>query len=200
MKEVYCILIFCAGCLAGLPAQDKVQDTLQVRDRVDVPLVFGGDRDQQLVADTREHWILQPGRARLRKEVDSLRFLDLNAENTEPVPVTTSFRANLTYEFFLVDPESLEASDLHAPMIQMVRKYVSTATPYNLQETLLSVRFREQWTYEAANGKLEKVVLEMIPVIWQRRQTREGEALNDPDTGLPVYYKLDLAPVRIRNF
>jgi hypothetical protein len=36
-------------------------------------------------------------------------------------------------------------------------------------------------------------------VIWQERQTAEGEALHDAETGYPVYYILKLERIDLRQ-
>ncbi|MCD4709533.1 MAG: hypothetical protein K8R52_01695 [Bacteroidales bacterium] len=39
----------------------------------------------------------------------------------------------------------------------------------------------------------------ITPVIWQLRQTAEGEPVHDAETGFPVYYKLKLERIDLRN-
>ncbi len=90
------------------------------------------------------------------------------------------------------------------------------------QDSSCTVEFHEQWRVNAANSSISKKVngyevscanrigdiltaeesvrlRGISPVIWQQRQTADGEPIHDAATGLPVYYKLKLQRIDLRN-
>jgi hypothetical protein len=121
---------------------------------------------------------------------------------------------DIRYEFTLLDPhlpesgntafpspDSMDAATraLQEEFINLVNSCSASGAWYDLPNQLLSVLFREKWTVDLATMQMTKKVFEITPVIWQRRKTQEGEPINDGDTGLPVYYKNELPPIRLRN-
>jgi hypothetical protein len=175
------------------------QETFTVRDQVDLPLAVGMDMGQDLFVDSYETWTIRPYRNALGKKVDSFRILDRAAPERDELILPSAFTATVTYEFELADPQTREKTHLLESFVLLVGNASSLAGRYNLKEQLLSVRFREQWAYHPETRTLEKKVLELQPVIWQRRQTEEGFPIDDADTGLPVYFKLELDPIFLRN-
>jgi hypothetical protein len=121
---------------------------------------------------------------------------------------------NLSYEFVLLDPHLIASGNtafpepdsmdqatrrLQAKLIELIEKLSRTAGQYPLEDQLLSVLFHEDWSLDVETRVITKTVWGLTPVIWQRRQTVSGESINDGDTGLPVYFKLQLENIRLRN-
>jgi hypothetical protein len=104
-----------------------------------------------------------------------------------------------SYEFELMDPASGEKNNLHDPISRLVKEHSPRARAHDLDKQLGSVRFREVWRMDPVTHEITRTVQEITPVIWQRRQTAEGEPVNDADSGLPVYYKSRLQPITLRN-
>jgi len=60
---------------------------------------------------------------------------------------------------------------------------------YDLKRNVFSVIFFERWSIDPETLYIDKRVNAIAPVLWQRRRSIEGQPFDDPDTGLPVYYK-----------
>ena len=99
----------------------------------------------------------------------------------------------------LMDLTDQKASQLQETMIALINHRYSFPEVYNPQEQLLSVYFHEDWVIEADHQHVKKKVKGITPVIWQQRQTAEGEPLHDAATGYPVYYKLKLERIELRQ-
>jgi hypothetical protein len=52
---------------------------------------------------------------------------------------------------------------------------------------------------EADHQEFRKRIKALTPVIWQERQTADGEPIPDGETGYPVYYKLKLGRIELRQ-
>ena len=95
-------------------------------------------------------------------------------------------------------PEQM-AKEIQMAIIALLNKSHPLPEHYDPQEQLLSVYFHEDWSIEENPLVFTKKVKALTPVIWQRRQTADGEPLLDPDTGYPVYYKLKLERIDLRQ-
>jgi hypothetical protein len=194
---------------AGAPAQDT---SLRVVDRVDLPLVLEGQDGQDLYIEFREMWTINPERGSILKEAGEYRVFDRSDPGPEREIPGEAFREmirgrsggqgkirflELEYEFMLVDHETGVLNNLHAPLSRLVREKSPMAGNYSLDKQLLSVYFHETWYLEGET--ITRKVIALIPVIWQRRQTDEGIPVDDPDSGLPVYYRLELNEIPLRN-
>ena len=120
----------------------------------------------------------------------------------------------IRYEFNLLDPhlEGSGSADFQVPdsmdratrqlqqaLIGMLTDRTPGGDRYDWQQQMLSVEFSERWRIDPATLEISKEVESVTPVIWQRRQTEEGEPLDEAGTGFPVYYKNRLRPVILRN-
>jgi hypothetical protein len=185
-------------------------DPYGVIDVVPLQLSTDGEHVRQVELKFRETWTVAPERGSILKEVthwelvhpqDSGSFLAL----VEALPGSRERKRmdELSHEFMLVDPETRQKNNLHRPLLELVSRQSPSAALYRLEDQLLSVVFMESWQLEqGADGKgirISKRVHELSPVIWQRRQTTAGEPVNDPETGLPVYFKLQLEPIALRS-
>ena len=121
---------------------------------------------------------------------------------------------NISYEFHLLDPHLVasgnrafsEPDSLDGPTRQLQDQLIALVTArntfeerYQLDQQLLSLIFHEDWSINPANLMVSKKVRAITPVIWQRRQTETGEPINEAETGLPVYYKIELKQIFLRN-
>lgn len=119
----------------------------------------------------------------------------------------------VSYEFMLMDPhhpgqgnsgfsepDSMDAwgRNLQGMLIELVRAARHTGS-YDLPEQMLSLYFHEEWTIDPQTLRIRKVVRGITPVIWQRRQTEDGDPVNEAETGLPVYYKNITTLISLRN-
>ncbi len=120
----------------------------------------------------------------------------------------------IRYEFNLLDPhlEGSGSADFQVPdsmdratrqlqqaLIGLLSARTTGSDRYDWEQQMLSVEFSEQWSIDPATLEITKEVESVTPVIWQRRQTEEGEPLDEAGTGFPVYYKNRLRPVILRN-
>ena len=99
------------------------------------------------------------------------------------------------------EPDSMDSPtrQLQDQLIALVIARSNAGKRYRLSEQMLSVIFEEDWSINPTNLMVSKKVRAITPVIWQRRQTETGEPINEAETGLPVYYKLSLQPIPLRN-
>ena len=169
---------------------------------------------QSLTIEFLEEWVISPDNPALRKTVrsytlhhrqfpdapqDSLMESFISLVLQEPGEGRPVKIRKFSYEFELMDPSSGEKNNLHDPISRLVKEHSTTAGAYDLDNQLGSVWFREVWRMDPVTHEITRTVHEITPVIWQQRQTTEGEPVNDAETGLPVYYKSRLQPVTLRN-
>ncbi len=177
----------------------------------------------------RETWDISPSQLFLRKSVHSYKPKNRNNSQASPDSLQERFNSlirqqpatkgfvrirNISYEFMLLDPHLLKSGNIAFPepdsmdywtrklqkdLISLVKPKSSVSKHYNYNEQLLSVVFHETWFIDFSALKITKLVEGITPVMWQRRQTNAGEPLDDPDTKLPVYYKIKLDQIDIRN-
>ena len=171
--------------------------TLQVRDTLEVPSIEPSGSTDVTVLIFEEIWSVYPSRPALYKEITGFRTMETGGETGDWPPET--YRGTMDYEYELRDPQTGKEDIAFLPLLELVKKHSSLARNYDLGTCLISVRFSEDWVYDTLSRELTRKVLAITPVIWQRRQTTEGEPVNDGETGLPVYYKLEMEPIRLRN-
>jgi len=187
--------------LAFLPvhtavAQEKVYE---LYDHIDLPSGLKIHPDSSCTMESREIWTVNARNFTISKKVESYTVPCGNR-----IPVISSsgeeVRLNgITYEFSFLDPHLTPIQDLQEDIATMVGHRIPGKSLYNLSEQLLSVRFHEEWIIKPEDQEIIKIVNGITPVIWQRRQTAEGEAVNDAETGLPVYYTLELDRIDLRQ-
>ena len=99
------------------------------------------------------------------------------------------------------EPDSMDGPtrQLQDQLIALVNARSDAGERYRLPEQMLSVIFEEDWSINSTNLVVSKKVRAITPVIWQRRQTETGEPINEAETGFPVYYKIELQQISLRN-
>lgn len=187
--------------------------TFQIIDHVEWPVELTLPADSDCFVEFRETWTFN-ARGTLLKEVHSQELSCSGEEKEMPVTLGQTRIKDINYEFMLLDPHVMESGNiafsepdsmdshtrsLQASLIELVEKYDPIDKDYNPAQQLLSVWFHEEWEVDRGTGAILKKVKAITPVIWQRRQTAEGEAIDDAETGLPVYYKNPLRRIQLRQ-
>jgi len=186
--------------LAIQPVQNAVaqENVYQVLDFIDLPSHLKIHPDSSCTMESREVWTVDAKHFTISKKVDSYtvpcgnRIAAVSSSGEE-------FRLKeITYEFSFLDPHLTPIQSLQDDIATMVSHRIPVNSLYNLSEQLLSVMFHEEWIIKPENQEIIKIVNGITPVIWQKRQTSDGEAVNDAETGLPVYYTLQLDRINLR--
>lgn len=156
-----------------------------------------------------EYWQVDPDRCAIRKEV-----VDCNPGINRSGSINLQGKKEVSYEFNFLDPHIQGTGDrdvwepsmmdpserrLQHAFIELVKSCLFEGRAFDLEEMLLSLVFHETWSYDPETEHISKEVWAITPVIWQRRQTSDGEPVNEADSGMPVYYKTKLARIRLRN-
>ena len=191
------------------------QDTqIAVVDVVDIPAALTGQPDHAWYLSFSETWTVSADRPGILKLVISYTVRDRLFPLATEDSLQPAFRefvgelprsrgmgriGDISYEFLLMDTEMEQTNNLHGPVSLLVSRYSAMAKHYELQSQLLSVYFHETWFIDPSTLKITRSVDGITPVIWQRRATTEGEPVNDAETGLPVYYKIRLERILLRN-
>lgn len=177
----------------------------------------------------QEHWNILPHKSHILKSVMKYSPLIHNAPlaSTDtlqqrftlligqlPVEKGTIRWNNISYEFMLLDPHLTESGNrafpepdsmdvwtrkLQSDLIALIQSRSLAGKQYDYSDQLLSVLFHEDWMIDPVTREIDKKVVGITPVIWQRRKTTSGEPVNDAETGLPVYYKNRLHRIDLRN-
>ena len=201
----------------------------RVIDVVDLPGKLCNAGDDSWYLQFRENWFIDPKKTTISKKVeqyhplnpafpdaspDSLRSIFASLIREQPSPEGRVACRGISYEFVLLEPH-LEGSGntsfpspdsmdeqtlaLQQSLVSLVSRRSRMGSLLDLEQQLLSVRFHENWYIDSVTLEITKDVEAITPVIWQRRQTVQGEPVNDPETGSPVYYKNMLERIRLRN-
>ena len=196
------------------------QDTTHhVIDFVDLPMDLVGkdpdpdkDRESAWYIEFQETWNISPERSFILKSVVKYTPRDRNAPASSPdtlqLRFTTLIRQlpvakgtmrlrNISYEFMLLDHS--KSRKLQRDLISLIQSRTPSGNRFDYQEQLLSVHFHEDWAIDPVTHEIIKTVHGITPVMWQRRETTTGEPVNDAETGLPVYYKIQLNRIYLRN-
>jgi hypothetical protein len=147
----------------------------------------------------RELWIINAADYYVSKIVERYKVPCANAISDISEVNESQSCYGITYEFSFLDPHNVPIGDLQKEFITMYLKRFPGQPKFNLPEQLLSVYFHEEWLIEPETQEIVKEVKGFTPVIWQKRQTVEGEPINDAETGYPVYYTLQLERINLRN-
>ncbi len=191
-------------CLCTTALMAQVTE-IKVVDRVDIPLALSAPADPAGSLEFIEAWSIDAGRPGMSKKVDSLSTSGISRDAFWKMVKGQALAGgkvqwdDVSHEFMLMDPETGQANRLHAPFVSLVSLHSERAGSYRIQDQLLSVQFHETWSLDPDSRMVEKRVRGITPVIWQRRQTTDGEPINDGDTGLPVYFKIELDRIDVRN-
>jgi len=217
------------SCLQGIHicAQEPVHTRLQhqVRtqvhdgvytlvDFVDLNLVVQSKQDTLCTMEFLEEWTIRPREHSIVKQVLDLDSSCMALLRTLPERKGIVSIQDLSHEFNLLDPHLISSGNVASPepdsmdlptrklqgdLIDLIQDLSSAANRYDLKDQLLSVIFHEDWSLDPGSRVITKKVNAITPVIWQRRQTVAGEPLNDGDTGLPVYFLIQLERIDLRN-
>lgn len=196
-------------CISPVSAQSGVYHII---DFVEMPAELNIHSDPNCFIEFREQWTFL-SKGGLIKEVIGYD-LSCSQENKDlTLPEGTTRIKNISYEFILLDPHLVESGnnsfsgpdsmDIHSKRLQAdLIELIHTRAPFNPRyeprQQLLSVYFHEEWILGPDSMQISKKVTGITPVIWQRRQTAEGRAIDEGDSGLPVYYKNPLQKVSLR--
>ena len=183
-------------------------------DDVEISLAIPGQKDTVCKLRFLEDWFIDAQANSILKQVvrwDSCCFEILSSipSKNETIPIR-----NISYEFHLLDPHLVASGNRAFPepdsmdgptrqlqnqLIALVIERSDAGNKYRLPDQMLSVMFHEVWSINPENLMVSKKVRAITPVIWQRRQTETGEPINEAETGFPVYYKIELQQISLRN-
>lgn len=188
-----------------------------------------GTRENCYDMKFHEQWNILPEKSILQKRVISYSLMEPGTAETIADPVPPEFTAmmarlpmvngswqlrNVSYEFMLLDPHLTDSTFRYNPengsldslagafqrdLFELVRPALRYGNWHHDGERMLSLFFHEKWFIDPSTLKISKEVQAITPVIWQRRQTENGEPINEAGTGLPVYYKNRLDRIDLRN-
>lgn len=177
-------------------AQERTFQMFQV---MDLPGEFNLNASSTCKLEFQEEWIIDPAGSSISKTVSSFEFPCDDRSETVKLPEGTTRLRNLSFEFSFLDLPEQMAKEIQLAIIALVKESYTLPEYYNPQEQLLSVYFHEDWSMDEDPMVFSKKVKALSPVIWQRRQTTDGEPLLDPDTGYPVFYKIKLERINLRQ-
>jgi hypothetical protein len=195
-----CLLILLAFLVSSpLVAQENVFEVLDV---MDLPPGFNPERKDSCSLEFQEQWILNVGKASISKVVNAYEISCKDSSDVPGLPEGVIRLRNLSYEFSFLDLRDAldqKAIELQEAMIALIKDRYPIPEVYDPREQLLSIYFHEDWVLEEDHQVFKKTVKAITPVIWQERRTAEGDALHDAETGYPVYYKLKLERIDLRQ-
>jgi len=195
------ILIFLFAILAIQPAEAQ-QSVYEVLDVIDLPPELNPELNTSCRLEFQEQWVLNVARASISKEINTYGISCTDSTESLSLPEGTIRIKNISYEFSfldLLDLLDLRARKLQEDVIALINIKNPIPEIYDPREQLLSVYFHEEWGIDADHKVFTKRVKGITPVIWQQRQTTSGEAIHDAETGYPVYYKLKLDRIDLRQ-
>jgi hypothetical protein len=173
--------------------------TFQMRLAMDLPVELNMDKSSSCRLEFQEVWIIDPARSSIRKTVDAFEFPCTDTTESVRLPDGTTRLKHISYEFIFLDLPDKLAKEVQKAIINLVNESDPIAGVYDPSEQLLSIYFHEEWLVEPGTNSFSKKIRGITPVIWQRRQTADGEPIPDPDTGYPVFYKHSLERIELRQ-
>jgi hypothetical protein len=182
--------------MCPLLAQER---SFQMFQAMDLPREFNPDRSPSCKVEFQEEWIIDPASSSILKTVKSFEFPCDDGSSSATLPDGTTRLKNLSFEFSFLDLPEQMAKEIQMAIIDLLNKRYPLPEYYDPQDQLLSIYFHEDWSIESGHKTFTKKVRGLTPIIWQRRQTADGEPLLDPDTGYPVFYKLELERIDLRQ-
>jgi len=195
------MLFFLLAILGFRPA--VAQETIfQVSDVMDLPPELNPGRDTSCSLEFQEQWILNVATRSISKKVEAYEISCTDSTGVHGLPEGTVRLKNLSYEFSFLDLMDLmdqRARKLQEALISLIERSFPIPEVYDPTKQLLSVYFLEDWVIEANHQEIKKRVKAITPVIWQERQTADGEPIHDGETGYPVYYKLKLDRIELHQ-
>ena len=190
------IILLALQALSPAMAQETMYEVLDV---IDLPPELNPNRKTSCSLEFQEQWNLNVDKASISKVVNAFGISCKDSAYAPGLPEGAVRLKNLSYEFSFLDLMDQKVSKLQEAMIALINQRYTIPEVYNPREQLLSVYFHEDWVLDADHQVFNKTVRGITPVIWQERQTTEGEALHDAETGYPVYYKLKLERIDLRQ-
>ncbi len=212
MMRLLCILLVPAASWGN--AAVAQEHSFQVTDMVELPEQLTGQRDPDWYLELDETWTISANGPVFTKSVSGYRVFSkqdpdaggdsLQSAFREMIRVTLSSRRTsrfdgITCEFMLREDPGQPPGELQRAFIPLISRHSATAARYDLEQQLNSVHFHEEWTIDPASFRITRRVTGIDPVIWQRRKTTGGEPVDDAESGLPVYYKIRLEQIPVRN-
>lgn len=191
------------------------QETVyQIVDFIDLPPELNFNQDTSCTMKFQEQWTVSAATFSVLKEVNEYEVSCADGSGDISTTKGAVQLRGISYEFSFLDPHLVipghkalsESGSMNAPtrnlqsdIIALINIRYPVNKIYNLPGQLLSIYFHEEWTFEPDNQEIKKKVKGITPVIWQLRQTADGEAVHDAETGFPVYYTLKLERIDLRN-
>ena len=196
-KPILFLFLMLAWQAAGtLWAQESVH---QVHEVMELPEKLDPAGDLGCTLDFHEQWTIRVPGSSVTKEVSSFRYSCADSSSSL-FPGEGKLRVrNINYEFSFLDPAGEVMRELQEEFIALISKLRPLPGVYQAKKELLSVYFHEEWILDAEQQSIRKSVTGITPVIWQIRQTAEGEPVVDGDTGYPVYFKHSLNRIPLRR-
>jgi hypothetical protein len=195
------ILIFLFAFLAIQPAEAQ-QSVYEVLDIIDLPPELNPELNTSCRLEFQEQWVLNVAKASISKEINAYGISCTDSTERLSLPEGAIRLKDISYEFSFLDLLDLldqRARKLQEEVIALINIKNPIPEIYDPREQLLSVYFHEEWGIDADHQVFTKRVKGITPVIWQQRQTTSGEAIHDAETGYPVYYKLKLDRIDLRQ-
>jgi len=192
------ILLFLLAIQPVGPAM--AQETVyQIVDFIDLPPELNFNQDTSCTMEFQEQWTIHAATSSISKKVNEYGVSCADGIGDIATAKESVRLRGISYEFSFLDPHHVPIKNLQSDIIALINIRYSVNKIYNLPEQLLSIYFHEEWILEPDNKEIKKKVKGITPVIWQLRQTAEGEPVHDAETGFPVYYKLKLERIDLRN-
>ena len=195
----YKAIFFFLNVLLALYPVLAQESRYQVLHALDIPAELNLDHHPSCFLQFQEEWVIDPQGLSISKRVDGFQFPCGDSTSIVTLPPGEIRLRNISYEFYFLDLPEQEAKEIQTAFIALIKKRFSIPEVYDPSEQLLSVYFHEDWTIEPGHQRINKKVRAISPVIWQRRQTADGEPLPDAETGYPVFYKQTLDRIDLRQ-
>ena len=201
---VILLSLLASAALCPLSAQESRHRILDI---VDLPAELNQESHPGCKMEFSEEWILDPAGASLSKKVNEYRIsCEDSSEHISPAKDELRIK-NISYEFSFLDLQEEAMPMIREKTVLKLQKdfiaLINALNPlpefYDPPLQLLSVYFLEDWVFNADQKTINKRVKGITPVIWQQRQTADGKPVLDAATGYPVYYKLSLEQIDLRQ-
>ncbi len=200
MRTGFSLVVLFFLLVLGIPTPAWTQGQVyQVVDVIDLPPALSSRPGDSCRIEFREQWTIDVAGSMISKKVSDYGIICSDGTREVPGSGKPLRLKDISYEFFFLDPHLTATRELQAAIIALVDARFPVNKIYNLPAQLLSVHFHEEWVVAPAQGELRKRVEGITPVIWQLRQTAEGRPVNEAESGLPVYYKLELPRIDLRQ-
>jgi hypothetical protein len=192
------ILLFLLAIQAFSPAMAQ-ETRFQVLDVMDLPPELNPKRQASCSLEFQEQWILNVATFSISKIVEAYEISCTDSTGVAFPPEGAVRIKDISYEFSFLNLSDPQERKLQEALISLINQSLPIPEVYEPAEQLLSVYFHEDWVIEADHKEFRKRIKALTPVIWQERQTADGEPIHDGETGYPVYFKLKLERIDLRH-